>query len=95
MTDREKMENTLLKSLLWELDENWIPVRVDIETTVKNLIENGVVMREKGEWEEADDGDGVVCSVCREDFCVLVYETERFNFCPNCGADMRKGENDG
>ena len=51
------------------------------------------VVREKGEWEEADDGDGIVCPACGEDFCVLVYETERFNFCPNCGADMRKGEN--
>lgn len=37
-----------------------------------------------GRWEEADDGDGVVCSVCREDFCTIYLETERFNYCPNC-----------
>ena len=66
-----------------------------IESLADQLVANGVVVREKGEWEDSDDGDGIVCSVCREDFCVLVYETERFNFCPNCGADMRKGENDG
>ena len=41
-----------------------------------------------GRWEEADDGDGVVCSVCREDFCTIYLETERFNYCPNCGARM-------
>lgn len=47
-------------------------------------------LRSKGEWEEADDGDGVVCSACREDFCTIINETDRYNFCPNCGADMRK-----
>lgn len=47
-----------------------------------------------GEWEEADDGDGVVCSVCREDFCTIYLETERFNYCPNCGADMRERKGD-
>lgn len=41
-----------------------------------------------GRWEEADDGDGVVCSACREDFCTIYLETERFNYCPNCGARM-------
>lgn len=41
-----------------------------------------------GKWLEADDGDGIVCSVCGEDFCVLTNETERFKYCPNCGARM-------
>lgn len=43
-----------------------------------------------GRWEEADDGDGVVCSVCGEDFCTIYLETERFNYCPNCGCRMDK-----
>ena len=47
-----------------------------------------------GRWEEADDGDGVVCSVCREDFCTIYLETERFNYCPNCGARMRGAEDE-
>ena len=46
-------------------------------------------LRPKGAWIEADDGDGVVCSFCAEDFCTIIHETDRFNFCPNCGADMR------
>ena len=41
-----------------------------------------------GRWEEADDGDGAVCSVCGEDFCNVYLEVERFNYCPNCGAKM-------
>ena len=46
-----------------------------------------------GRWEEADDGDGLICSVCREDFCNIYLETDRFNYCPNCGAKMDlKGE---
>lgn len=34
----------------------------------------------------------IVCSVCEECFSVLDNDTERFNFCPHCGADMRRGE---
>ena len=45
-----------------------------------------------GRWEEADDGDGVVCSVCREDFCNIYLEVDRFNYCPNCGAKMDLSE---
>ena len=49
-------------------------------------------LRQKGRWELADDGDGVVCSECGTDFCILVYATDDFHFCPNCGADMRGGD---
>ena len=40
------------------------------------------------QWEMAPDGDGVVCPVCRTDFCVLLNETNRFIHCPHCGAKM-------
>ncbi len=43
-----------------------------------------------GRWSLAEDGDGVVCSCCGKDFCNLVYETDDFNYCPNCGAKMDK-----
>ena len=67
---------------------------------VDHLLANGVVVREKGEWEIIrDDFDNELmrCPVCHEEF----YDGENDtvdrtpNFCPNCGADMRKGENDG
>lgn len=48
-------------------------------------------LRPQGRWELADDGDGVVCSECGTDFCILFYATDDFHFCPSCGADMRGG----
>ena len=49
-----------------------------------------VVEVRRGKWVEADDGDGVVCSVCGEDFCTIIHETDRFKYCPNCGCRMDK-----
>ena len=48
-----------------------------------------------GRWTEAEDGDGAVCSVCGEDFCTIIHETNRFKHCPNCGAKMDKEEPNG
>ena len=58
-----------------------------------HLIANGVVVREKGEWELRHVGHGHYweCSVCHKNPCI--YVTKDTQFCPNCGADMRKGEN--
>ena len=44
-----------------------------------------------GRSEEASDGDGIVCPFCRTDFCTIIYDTEHFNYCPNCGAKMDEG----
>ena len=35
--------------------------------------------------------DHIVCSACEECFSIIDNCTERFNFCPHCGADMRGG----
>lgn len=52
----------------------------------------------KGEWEhwgspfsdESEVIDTIVCSVCGARFIEPKDETkEEYNFCPNCGADMR------
>jgi hypothetical protein len=43
-----------------------------------------------GRWYLADDGDGVVCSECGEDFCNIYLEVDRFKYCPNCGTYMRE-----
>ena len=44
-----------------------------------------VVERVHGEW--INGITGYTCSACGEQ-----EFTNRFNFCPNCGADMRKDE---
>ena len=33
--------------------------------------------------------DDIACSECLAKFSIIDNETERFDFCPNCGADMR------
>ena len=48
----------------------------------------------RGEWKEAEDGDGIVCSVCGSDFCTLVLDVYGYNYCPNCGAKM-EGNDEG
>jgi Pyruvate/2-oxoacid:ferredoxin oxidoreductase delta subunit len=65
-------------------------------------VENKGEQRPKGHWitqrNIAHQKDYYYCSECREEFS---YDGETgikmsdYNFCPNCGADMRGEENDG
>lgn len=62
--------------------------------TLKKCIEllSAVPEREKGEWiQDKQYEDVFTCSQCNEPF--LLYEgtpkDNYYNFCPNCGADMR------
>ena len=67
-----------------------------------HLIANGVVVREKGEWA-TDKEDAYWGNSLKRKYCTRCKkrphfdrETRKFiltDFCPNCGADMRKGEN--
>lgn len=62
-----------------------------------------------GEWEEKEtfhNGDGInepiieewqsaKCSICGKYHTTpYMYYFDNYNFCPNCGADMRKGAAD-
>lgn len=59
-----------------------------------HLLANGVVVREKGENLTADTSSLFECSKCGWfDWDTYTTDTGVYNFCPNCGADMRKGEN--
>ena len=51
------------------------------------------VVREKGEWESIECKPHLIyaCSLCGDQWSYGAML--HFNFCPNCGADMRKGEN--
>ena len=88
MTNREKLIE-VLRVLIFHHE------LVDpTEALADYLLDNGVVVREKGEWERviptksaAKWSNKVACSVCHRGAYV------RYNFCPNCGADMRKREN--
>ena len=68
--------------------DRYFNVKFDIE----NFPNADVAPVRHGRWEEASDGDGIVCPFCRTDFCTIIYDTEYFNYCPNCGAKMDKKE---
>lgn len=44
-----------------------------------------------GEWVFIGDYDSR-CSVCGEEYCI--GPDEDYNYCPNCGADMRERKDD-
>ena len=41
------------------------------------------------------DADICACSVCGESVWIYKDKSQPWNFCPNCGADMRGGGEDG
>lgn len=57
-----------------------------------------VVEREKGKWELSPDSSEGACTICNYKIYGKKYYGRYwivpYNFCPNCGADMR-GEDDG
>ena len=71
--------------------DKYFNVKFDIE----NFPNADVAPVRHGRWEEASDGDGIVCPFCRTDFCTIIYDTECFNYCPNCGAKMDGGIGNG
>ena len=68
--------------------DRYFNVKFDIE----NFPNADVAPVRHGRWEEASDGDGIVCPFCRTDFCTIIYDTEYFNYCPHCGAQMDEKE---
>ncbi len=72
----------------------------DLLREAADALANGVVVRERGEWEIIRDDAGnelMRCPVCREEFYDGDNDTidHTPNFCLNCGADMTGAENDG
>lgn len=78
MTDREKLIELVTAALCNQ----------SAEEVADHLLANGVVVREKGEWELYPSSEYRRCQVCK-----MEYEKARFgvraNFCPHCGSDMR------
>ena len=52
--------------------------------------------RKKGEWIKVNGKTAINCSACYHCSWSLSFEdtVKRFNFCPNCGADMRGDKNE-
>ena len=89
MTDREKLIALLGSAPNVALAWGATPVLAD------HLLANGVVVREKGEWRNNKD-DYPECDKCgyMPQYDPMIDDIYYSDFCPNCGADMRKGENE-
>lgn len=82
------------------LIKNAPTVKLDINDTEYKAYSRGLedgkkITRPKGEWiflkANEEQTDGYECSVCKTTYHTKVPYFSEFNFCPNCGADMREG----
>lgn len=88
MADREKLSELLFHS------PSLVTLYGEYEDFAENadfLIVNGVTVRERGRWIVPKIPHITVVGICSE--CGKMSD-RNYNFCPNCGADMR-GEEDG
>lgn len=73
-------------------DENLIGVCHDV--VIKVIDEAPTIEPKRGEWQKVMNTDGVGhdyrCSACRHYRFHNGEMLKKYNFCPNCGADMRK-----
>ena len=79
------------KAIAWFTPYAHVGESIDADVVIsdiKGIKAADVAPVRHGRWEEASDGDGIVCPFCRTDFCTLIYDTEYFNYCPNCGTKM-------
>ena len=71
----------------------------DIEEQYRKGLEKGLseweTERPQGEWiflkANEEQTDGYECSVCKRTYHTRVAYFSEYNFCPICGASMKKG----
>lgn len=71
---------------IWDCDE-WVETKRFIQDKIALFPVADVVERKRGEWNVrifGRDGTDAYCSVCGKG-----GNRPHWNFCPNCGADMR------
>jgi len=64
------------------------------DVTVLKALPSVQPERKKGRWIKVSGKTAINCSACHHCSWSLSFEdtVRRFNFCPNCGADMRQKE---
>lgn len=85
LISREEVERLLIKWFTQCTEDEFF----DLKKAVDELPAIG--SRPKGKWRTSRVHGGIV----KCDFCGFQWgsnEGRKFNYCPNCGADMRGGE---
>lgn len=99
---KDAISRSVLKDLI---SDKSIPIKFEAEKRgewlcalgmplgdIYKVIDNAPpVERPKGEWLFKHNSSDIWCSVCDENFDEI---PQAFNFCPNCGAEMRTKENE-
>ena len=87
-TEKQFIDSEELDVADWIQHRNFVQNMSDIDRQTILGLPSAEPERKKGKWLTVDAGyyDYVKCSQCGE---TLVWGK---NFCPNCGADMREGE---
>lgn len=92
MTDTEK-----LIELLYNCPDCRMLAVSEVQRIATFLISHGVTVRENGEWAlEHGSYGAIICPICKHEALLgrsrisinLLYVES--NFCPNCGADLRR-----
>ena len=71
----------------------------DCKQNAIDLLQNAPTIepqRKTGKWIKVNGKTAINCSICYHCSWSLSFEytVKRFNFCPNCGADMRGEQNE-
>ena len=65
-----------------------------IDFVLDELRKIPTVEPKRGEWIVHSNGKMCDCSVCNESYDRTFEYVDEWNFCPNCGADMRGADNE-
>lgn len=80
------------------IKEEYPQIYTAIEVSIR-MLPSVTPTERTGHWIEKEDFNGDTyydCSECGESFCLMdgTPTDNLYNFCPNCGADMRGTKND-
>ena len=97
---KQYIEREALLEKAWDADTRCGYVQVVDVGDILKAPAADVVEVKHGRWVEVEFGwDDVYydCSICGESFCLIdgTPTDNLYNFCPNCGADMREVREDG
>lgn len=66
---------------------------IEYKAYCKGLEDGKKISRPQGEWlHNSDRPDNLICSACNCGWDMWRYESKELKYCPNCGAEMQKGE---